>query len=122
MRLTPSGAGRLEETTGRTERVLQGRLQEQPAESIMLAVPSLETGRSISSTRLREIVVIPLSDVQSVELRELSGKKTALTIAAGVGAAVLTAALVFGWAGGASGDDPPAGEVPFSPAIRSPIP
>lgn len=123
VRLTPAGAVRLAETSGRVDRVLHGRIQDQPRESLVLAVPSLEAGRSITTERLRQVVVVPLTDVQELQVREFSAIRTALLAVAGVGAAVAAAAVAFGWAGdGGGGPDPPGGEIPFIARWRFPVP
>ena|SRR5690606_18627234 len=128
VRLTPAGAVRLAEESGRTDRVLRGRLQGQPRESpvsgsLVLAVASLEAGRAITTERLRQVVVVPLTDVQELQVREFSTVRTALLGVVGVGAAIAVAAAAFGWAGDGGGDpDPPGGVVPLRALWRLAVP
>lgn len=112
--LTPVGAVRLAQEAGRTERVLQGRLVEDAREVIVLAVPSREEGRTLTERSLRQVVLIPWEDVQTLEVKEFSAARTGQFAIGLAAVAYVVGRLAFSaFAHQDTEGDPPGNEIPL---------
>jgi hypothetical protein len=130
VRISGAEAERLEPVLGFTERQLEGELLEQADSSIALAVPLTlpMQGGGTTAERAHQRIVIPRSDVQEVELRQLDKLRTSLLIGAGIaGVAAAVAASTGVIQIGSGGARPNPNEVRVGPGIpllklRIPVP
>lgn len=106
LRLNDEGTDRVTRETPLVERdAVEGRIVEQGSSAIRLLVSRPARRQFAAGGRLRDTVAVPLSGIESVELKQMEAGKTAALFGGITAGGVLLGAAVLSGAGG--GGSPP---------------
>jgi hypothetical protein len=85
VRLSGAEAERLEPVLGFTDREIEGQLLQQSDSTVVLSVPlPLPVERGATLERAHQRIIIPRSDLQELQRRQLDKTRTSLLVGAGV--------------------------------------